>query len=679
MDSRLLRRAGIAMLLCLYFATLLYSGEVSGQTPSIEVRVPEESIDNIKPLLAKMQARLAALEGDSGRPYPTARLKLLQMQSLSKPRLFGESEASRLRRIVRIARDLEEEFKLIAEGKDPLAGRTGLIEGAYISPVDGSVQPYRLYIPSCYGGKADPGAEKIPLIIRYHGYNPSYDRTSWIDIGRWMARDLEETRVAMLMPFGRSNTDFLGVGELDVRDAIEAVAEYYHIDRNRLYLFGYSMGGSGVWTTLVHYPDIFAAAYIRSGRTDYYYCHERKREDLPAYLRLLIDTDNPIDLMENLRKVPLKLHHPTGDTVVKPGHTSGMVSRLNKLGRAHNHGIPAPLEVTMPVGGSHWDMSTNEEYQNIYQWMLKYELESNPKEIELTTFTPKYGKRAWLQIEMLKDWGKRAYIKAKFDSESNKVLIETIDNISVLAIEPFKLPMEGIGMVENPSLQMPEGFSITQVEDTGKLVLYQVISGEGMPQPLPILRKTPKLCGPVKEAFNAPFMLVKGTIGSEEEKADLASKCERFKKEWLLFAKGEARVKDDTALTEEDIEAYNLVCFGTPTTNAFLAMVCQEIPYRFIPGGYGVGEAEVHSNNEDELGFLACYPNPKANSRLLVIADGLYYGDFLGINHKWDLVPDYIIFNNEKGLEGTNSAVLAGFFDSAWQFDKSLLYKSATK
>ena len=130
------------------------------------------------------------------------------------------------------------------------------------------------------------------------------------------------------MPFGRSNTDFLSVGEVDVLRVVEEMKEHYPVDESRVYLYGYSMGGSGAWTIATHYPDGFAAAVVISGRTDYYLWFDLEREKVPQWARMLIDTDNPIDTAENLRHVPVLVYHGTEDTLMKKGHSTRMVERL---------------------------------------------------------------------------------------------------------------------------------------------------------------------------------------------------------------------------------------------------------------------------------------------------------------------------------------------------------------
>jgi len=50
-----------------------------------------------------------------------------------------------------------------------------------------------------------------------------------------------------------------------VAEFIEQVASDYRIDRDRIYLIGYSMGAYGVWDTTAAYPERFAAVVPISG------------------------------------------------------------------------------------------------------------------------------------------------------------------------------------------------------------------------------------------------------------------------------------------------------------------------------------------------------------------------------------------------------------------------------
>ncbi len=71
----------------------------------------------------------------------------------------------------------------------------------------------------------------------------------------------------------RVQNEFL-FGEKDLVDTVNQVLEdfshdpKYSVDMNRIYLSGFSVGGTGAWNTALHYPDLFAAVHPGVGETD---------------------------------------------------------------------------------------------------------------------------------------------------------------------------------------------------------------------------------------------------------------------------------------------------------------------------------------------------------------------------------------------------------------------------
>ena len=72
----------------------------------------------------------------------------------------------------------------------------------------------------------------------------------------------------MLQPYGRYTNASRFAGEIDGLEAIESVAKAYPIDRNRIVMTGFSMGGASAWSYLVHFADRWAAAAPGAGFTE---------------------------------------------------------------------------------------------------------------------------------------------------------------------------------------------------------------------------------------------------------------------------------------------------------------------------------------------------------------------------------------------------------------------------
>ena len=70
------------------------------------------------------------------------------------------------------------------------------------------------------------------------------------------------------------------------------------------------------------------------------------------------------------------------------------------------------------------------------------------------------------------------------------------------------------------------------------------------------------------------------------------------------------------------------------------------------------------------------YPNPLNPDRYVVVFSGYPWGEMRGSNHKYDLLPDLIIYNNQfDPAVKTNHSLCAGFFDTQWKLSDELTWK----
>jgi hypothetical protein len=105
------------------------------------------------------------------------------------------------------------------------------------------------------------------------------------------------------------------------------------------------------------------------------------------------------------------------------------------------------------------------------------------------------------------------------------------------------------------------------------------------------LRKRHGLQGPIDDAFLDSFLMVRpagkplnGKVGAWAAK-EMAHAVEHWRKQF----RGEARVKDDGAVTDADIAAHNLVLWGDPQSNAVLAKLAGRLPVRWDARGVARG------------------------------------------------------------------------------------------
>ncbi len=240
-----------------------------------------------------------------------------------------------------VKRNLEEakrSAEQLAAGKDPYAGKTGVMVKAYRSDLDNTLQPYALYLPRDY-----TPSRSYPLLVSLHGATSNHR----INIRRVFGfgnrpgeSDYEATRnevdfpqvgFIVVSPYGRGETaGYSGIGEQDVLRAIADVEKAYHVDPDRVYLTGLSMGGGGTWHIGLRYPDKFAAIVPVCGVADVDLFF--KPQSLSKYDQLLFSLTRPSAIAENAGNLLVFIYHGDMDPAVPVEASRRMAEKFKGLG-----------------------------------------------------------------------------------------------------------------------------------------------------------------------------------------------------------------------------------------------------------------------------------------------------------------------------------------------------------
>jgi dienelactone hydrolase len=141
------------------------------------------------------------------------------------------------------------------EGAEPYR-HTPWREQAYVSQVDGSAQPYTLYVPDDYDAR-----RAYPLVVYLHGSgNPHFG--DGVVFERYSADDNRYIKVRVC---ARQARRYGPLAVRDVFDVIDRIASDYNIDEKRVYLCGYSAGGFATFEIASRYPHRFAAVAVLAG------------------------------------------------------------------------------------------------------------------------------------------------------------------------------------------------------------------------------------------------------------------------------------------------------------------------------------------------------------------------------------------------------------------------------
>jgi pimeloyl-ACP methyl ester carboxylesterase len=188
-------------------------------------------------------------------------------------------------------------------GQNPFAAKRGDFRRAYRSPVDQTLQPYRVFVPDAYSGSGE-----FPLVVALHGSGG--DENDFFDSYQEAPLKPEAQHLGFLVvcPRGRGpNTGYRGAAERDVFDVIAEVRRLYRIDPRRIYLMGHSMGAYATWRLAAQHPDLFAALGPIAGGGD------------------------PADMIK-LRRVPQYVVHGALDDTVPVARSRAMVEAARQAG-----------------------------------------------------------------------------------------------------------------------------------------------------------------------------------------------------------------------------------------------------------------------------------------------------------------------------------------------------------
>lgn len=266
----------------------------------------------------------------------------------------------------------------------------GLINLSFKSKIDDSLQPMLVKIPDGY-----TKAKSWPLLVVLHGLAdgpiivPSIG--SMVQIG----------------PFGRGDLWYRDLGEKDVFECIELAKQIFNIDPDRIYLCGFSMGGTGTFELGLKYPDVWAACVPVCGNI------------------------GNLDMVANAINLPFWVNTGSEDKVVPAKYSKIAYERAVELGFEH-------WKYTEYDGMRH---SFCIDWDKTEKWLLGQKRIKKPSNISFTCENP--SRAYWAEILEKLNHNGTAKVDVKIISQ--KIFINTsniADYTLYLKDAPIKLSRE---------------------------------------------------------------------------------------------------------------------------------------------------------------------------------------------------------------------------------------------
>jgi poly(3-hydroxybutyrate) depolymerase len=431
--------------------------------------------------------------------------------------------------------------------------QTGAQAATFRSTIDGSAQPYAVYVPRTF----DPAA-RYPLLIGLHSEDTNFRMnlrqifSLSIRAGEANPEDLHyfparDAGFLVACPFARGTMDYRGIAEQDIFDMLAEVQRRFPVDPDRVYLTGISMGGAAALRLALTHPDRWAAVAA--------IC--------PAPLAGLDD------LAPNAANLPVRLFHGEQDPIV-PAQNSRQWQR-----RLIDAGVAAEYVEYPGLRHNAWDIA----FRNggVFEWLGKFRRDNSPEHVRLLTRSYRDASAYWARIDGLTP-GALASLDATRTAAGNVAVRSS-------GVDGFTLTLDHAATVtvDGAPLRIRPGQPLSFSKAAGKWRIGQVAPAG----------KRLGAEGPIVDAVEGRQIYVYGTTGANPETQEARRRVAEAAAAWS-GARG-ARpvihfpVKADVAVTADDLSNADLVLFGTRDTNALIARLAPQLPIALNPGAADYG------------------------------------------------------------------------------------------
>ncbi|MDA1052817.1 MAG: prolyl oligopeptidase family serine peptidase [Planctomycetota bacterium] len=546
-------------------------------------------------------------------------------------------------------------------GDAPWTKQTGLVVRGFRSKLDQTVQPYGLVIPESY---TFTGKDEFRLDLWFHGRGETLSENAFISQRMRQPGNIAPANTIVLHPYGRYSNAFKFAGEIDVLEALNHAKEHYRIDEDRVAVRGFSMGGAGCWQMAVHYPDLFFAANPGAGfsETPEFLKFFQQETLSPTWFeqKLWRWYDCP-GYAANLYNLPtvaysgeLDIQKQAAD-IMEAALAKEDISLVHIIGPETKHAIHQDAAIAIEARLAS---------------LAERGRQSLPRHVQLATYTLKYNRSHWVEITGMEQHWEQARVEATIVGPS-RIAVKTT-NVSGLSLSmasgrcPFDIRKPVTVEVNGTSYEAPRPMS-------DRSWSFHLRNGEAAATagpPSESLHKRQHLQGPIDDAFMDSFIVVRPTGTANHEAVDKwsRSELEHFVEHWRRHFRGDAVVKNDSEVTESDIETSNLILFGDTASNKLIGQIADKLPIQWTNDSIVVGESKFEAAHHAPV---LVYPNPLNPRRYVVLNSGFTFREFAYLNNARQVpkLPDWAVVDLRTPPDSLwpGKVVAADFFGERWE------------
>ena len=235
----------------------------------------------------------------------------------------------------------QKKYNSFNKGIDPYKNLTEPYRRAFKSKYDNTYQPYSIKLPHDYNPN-----KKYPLLVFLHG--------SGSDEQGLLNRPRSGGNFIEIAPLARDIFRAYAEDESqkDIIEAIEDVSKYFSVNKNKIIIGGFSMGGYGALRTFYENPELYKGVAVCAGH--------------PNLANEWLDGEHPNFLDEKylhpFSNIPVFIYHGRKDAGLNVNLIEKMSEKLSKAGAI------VTKSIVEENGHEYPDKKTNKLY---FEWLNK--------------------------------------------------------------------------------------------------------------------------------------------------------------------------------------------------------------------------------------------------------------------------------------------------------------------
>ena len=633
------------------------------RVPPPGIKVPEADRAKLQEGVAALGAELKSLRGElASRPELVRVLPDVEVfhkavdWALRYDEFFTTNNVKSGHELLRVA---NQRIQQLRTGSAPWINATGLAVRAYVSKIDGSIQPYGLVVPASH-----KAGKPTRLDFWFHGRGETLSELDFIAQRLRSVGEFAPADAVVLHTYGRYCNGQRFAGEVDAFEALDAVKQDMVVDLNRIAVRGFSLGGAACWHMATHHAGLWAAAAPGAGfseTADFLKVFQNETLKPTWWEQKLWRLYDSTEHAANLFNVPTVAY--SGEVDKQKQAADFMVKAAADEGLALKHVIGAGQ-------GHKYDAPSKKIVDAFLDNAMVAGRDPVPAKIRFVTHSLRYNEMKWVRVDGLGEHWEPARVEAEITSAS-RIRIATT-NVTRLTLtfpagqsrlgQMVKVLIDG-STVAGPSVAADGSWTLP-LERTGNKWKAAKASTKG-------LAKRHGLQGPIDDAFYDSFLFVapSGVAANPKLAAWADAEMKHASEHWRRHFRGDARVKLDRDVTEADLRDNNVVVWGDPSSNLLFKRLASKLPIGWgtnfiMVGKFGNYAADSHA-------VVGIYPNPLSPARYVVVNSGFtFWREGSASNaQQTPKLPDFALVDMTSEATGRSEdrILLAGFFGEKWE------------